>query len=147
MPFFDQRDGQPLSIDDCPMRGRMEFTVQTQTGAYDLHAAVRLIGNDILVAIWGGERPHIGAVAMAQPRASLKDPSLTSASTSVYCFLGHKEDAMANAVATQIASRLKTPTVVTAGIHWDNLDEQGIGTVQANSLLLTELIVRRLAFQ
>jgi hypothetical protein len=123
----------------------MEFIVQTETGAYDLHAAVRRIGDDILVAIWGGEKPHIGAVAMAQPRPSLKDPSATSASTSVYCFLGHKEDALANATATILASRLKTRTVVTAGMHWDNLDPEGIRVVQANSALLTDLILQRLS--
>ena len=121
----------------------MEFKVQTETGVYDLHAAVRLIGEDILVAIWGGEKPHIGAVAMAQPRPSLRDSNVTSATTSVYCFLGHKEDALANAAAAAIASRLKTRTVVTAGIHWDHLDAEGIRAVQANSVLLTELIMKR----
>jgi len=122
----------------------MEFAIQTRTGAYDLHAAVRRIGADVLVAIWGGERPHIGAVAMAQPRPSLKDSQTTSATTSVFCFLGHKEDALANAAATTIASRVKAQTVVTAGIHWDNLDAEGIRAVQANSTLLVEQIVLRL---
>jgi gallate decarboxylase subunit D len=121
----------------------MEFSVQTETGVYDLCAAVRFIGEDVLVAIWGGEKPHIGAVAMAQPRPSLRDPSVTSATTSVHCFVGHKEDALANAAATAIASRLKTRTVVTAGIHWDRLDAEGIRAVQANSVALTELIIQR----
>jgi hypothetical protein len=105
---------------------------------------VRRIGEDILVAIWGGERPHIGAVAMAEPRPSLKDPSVTSATTSVHCFLGHKEDALANAAATAIASKLKARAVVTAGIHWDHLDAAGIQAVQLNSVALTEMIVQRL---
>jgi len=35
----------------------MEFTIQTHEGSYDLSAGVRLIGDDILIAIWGGERP------------------------------------------------------------------------------------------
>jgi hypothetical protein len=123
----------------------MEFMVQTQTGAYDLQAAVRLIGGDVLVAIWGGHRPHIGAVAMAQPRPSLKDPRITSASTSVYCFLGHKEDALAAAAATTIAAALNAPTVVTAGMHWDNIDAQGIRAVQANGVRLTQMIVECVA--
>jgi gallate decarboxylase subunit D len=119
----------------------MEFTVQTQTGAYDLQAAVRFVGKDILVAIWGGDRPHIGAVAIAQPRPSLRDPKEISATTSVYCFLGHKEDALAKAAANTLAAKLNTQTVVTAGIHWDNINEEGIRIVNANSLLLTELIL------
>jgi hypothetical protein len=47
---------------------RTEFTIETDTGAYDLTASVRMIGPDLLIAIWGGEKPHIGAVAVAQPR-------------------------------------------------------------------------------
>ncbi len=49
-----------------------EFTVKTEENSYNLSASVRLIGEDVLVAIWGGEKPHIGAVAVAQPRPSLK---------------------------------------------------------------------------
>jgi hypothetical protein len=123
----------------------MEFIVHTETGAYDLCAAVRRVGEDILIAIWGGEKPHIGAVAMAQPRPSLKDPKRTSASTSVHCFVGHKEDALAGAAATAIAARMNARTVVSAGIHWDNLTEDGIRAVQANSRLLVERILDRLS--
>lgn len=123
----------------------MEFTLRTDSGAFDIEAAVRRIGGDILVAIWGGERPHIGAVAVSQPRPSLKDPTRTSASTSVYCFLGHKEDALAQAAAGRIAAALASPTVVTAGIHWDGLDEAGIRAVQQNALRLVEMIVERLS--
>ena len=117
-----------------------EFKIQTGLDAYNLKAAVRKIGNDILVAIWGGEKPHIGAVAVAQPRPSLKDSRKTSASASVFCFVGHKEDDLAKAVSEKLASALNTPVVVTAGIHWDNLDAQGIQQVLKNSRILTDLI-------
>ncbi|MGD8524504.1 MAG: hypothetical protein PVF56_25390, partial [Desulfobacterales bacterium] len=72
-----------------------EFTINTDTGAYDLTASIRWIGPDLLVAIWGGEKPHIGAVAMAQPRPSLKDPEVTSSTASVFSYVGHKEDDLA----------------------------------------------------
>ncbi len=117
-----------------------EFTITTNQDAYNLEAAVRKIGDDILVAIWGGEKPHIGAVAVAQPRPSLKDSRKVSASASVFCFVGHKEDNLAKTVSEKLASALKTPVVVTAGIHWDNLDAQGIQQVLQNSQILTNLI-------
>lgn len=123
----------------------MEFIVETRTGAFDLQAAVRLIGKDMLVAIWGGERPHIGAVAIAEPRPSLRDPNEMSATASVFCFLGHKEDALAKAAAIALAARFNTKTVVTAGIHWDKLDEEGIQAVIANSMRLTDLIIDRIS--
>jgi len=121
-----------------------EFTVKTNLEAYHLEAAVRKIGDDLLVAIWGGEKPHIGAVAVAQPRPSLKDSRQTSASASVFCFVGHKEDDLAKAVSEKLASALHTPVVVTAGIHWDNLDADGIQQVLQNSKLLTDLILEQL---
>ncbi|MDX9785595.1 MAG: hypothetical protein RBT11_02375 [Desulfobacterales bacterium] len=125
----------------------MDFIVKTETGAYDLHAAVRMIGADVLVAVWGGQQPHIGAVAVAQPRPSLKDSTRMSATASVFCFPGHKEDELAKATATTLAAKLNTRTVVTAGIHWNNLDAEGIRTVNANSRQLTALIIQRVSFE
>jgi hypothetical protein len=102
-----------------------------------------LIGQDVLVAIWGGEKPHIGAVAVAQPRPSLKDPDVTSASASVICLVGHKEDELVKATAEIMAAALKTQVVVTAGIHWDNLDPQGIQQIIQNSEVLVDMILEK----
>ena len=121
-----------------------EFTIHTNEGSYDLSASVRLIGADVLVAIWGGEKPHIGAVAVAQPRPSLKDPDVTSASASVICLVGHKEDELAKAAAEILAAALNTRVVVTAGIHWDNLDPQGIQRIIQNSEILVDMILTRI---
>ena len=122
-----------------------EFTVQTEEEAYNLSASVRLIGEDVLVAIWGGEKPHIGAVAVAQPRPSLRDPAVTSSSASVICLVGHKEDELAKAAAEILAAVLKTRVVVTAGIHWDNLAPEAIQHVVRNSEVLVEMILTHLA--
>jgi hypothetical protein len=103
-----------------------------------------LIGNDLLVAIWGGEKPHIGAVSVAQPRPSLKDPNITSATASVFCFVGHKEDELAKAASEILAAAMNTQVVVTAGIHWDNISKEGIQKVIRNSEILIDLILDRL---
>jgi hypothetical protein len=121
-----------------------EFTVQTEEDAYNLSASVRLIGADVLVAIWGGEKPHIGAVAVAQPRPSLKDPKLTSSSASVICLVGHKEDELVKATAEILAATLKTQVVVTAGIHWDNLAPEAIQQIIRHSEILVDMILTRL---
>ncbi len=124
-----------------------EFVVKTEEDSYNLSAGVRLIGEDVLVAIWGGEKPHIGAVAVAQPRPSLKDPEVTSATASVICLMGHKEDELAKASAEILAAALKTPVVVTAGIHWDNLDPEGIRRIIQNSEILVEMILEKCAVE
>ncbi len=120
-------------------------TVKTAVGAYDLEASVQKIGENLLVAIWGGELPHIGAVAIAQPRPSLKDPDRISSTASVFCLVGHKEDDLAKATAEILAATLNTTVVVTAGIHWDNLDAGGIRKVLQNSEILIDLLLQETA--
>ena len=124
----------------------IEFSIKTNEGEYDLEAHVRLIGRDILVAIWGGERPHIGAVSMAAPRPSCKCANITSSTASVYCFLGHKEGTLAKTVAEVLAASTDRNTVVTAGIHWDNIDENGIDRVMRNSEILVDIILNKITF-
>jgi len=123
----------------------MDFVVKTSEGEYELEASLRLIGQDLLVAIWGGEKPHIGAVSAAQPRPSLRDPKVTSATASVICFPAHKEDELAKAVSEILASVLNTRVVVTAGIHWDNISEEGIQKIIRNSEILVGLIMDKIA--
>jgi len=121
------------------------FMVETSTGDYDIQAEVRRIGTDLLVAIWGGEKPHIGAVAVAQPRPSLRNPNVISATASVICLPAHKEDELAKTVAETLAAALNTPVVVTAGIHWENISQAGIKRVIANSKTLMGLILEQAA--
>ena len=122
----------------------MEFNINTNEGKYDLSAGVRLIGDDILVAIWGGEKPHIGAVAAAQPRPSLKDPNVMSSSASVICYSGHREDELAKTAAETLAAALNTNVVVTAGIHWEDLSQEDIRRIKKNSEVLLNSVLRRI---
>jgi len=119
-----------------------ETEIATETGSFDLEAGIRTIGEDLLVAVWGGEKPHIGAVAIAQSRPSLKNPETLSATASVICFSGHKEDELAKAISEVLAAVLNTKVVVTAGIHWDNIGEDGIKKVIKNSEILVDLILK-----
>lgn len=125
--------------------GGCDFIIKTDEGAYDLEAHVRRIGEDFVVAIWGGVKPHIGAVSVAQPRPSLKNPDVTSASASVICILGHKEDDLAKAVSEILSSSLNAVVTVIAGIHWDNISAKGIRQVIKNSGILTDMILEKTA--
>jgi hypothetical protein len=125
----------------------LEIQVKTGTGTYDLQAGVRRIGDDLLVAVWGGEKPHIGAVAVAQSRPSLKNPEARSATASVICFPAHKEDEMARAMSQVLAAALDTKVVVTAGMHWDNIGQEGIRKVMENSEALVDLILQAVLAQ
>jgi len=104
-------------------------SVRTSAKTYVIKAEAVRLGADVLVYIWGGEKPHIGAVAAAQPRPSLADPNKTSATASVLTYVGHKEDQVAREAALALAARLNANVVVTAGIHWDGLAADGIGII------------------
>ncbi len=120
------------------------FTLRTRSRSYDLEASVRQIGEDFVVSIWGGDVPHVGAVALAQPRPSLKDPETVSATASVFCVVGHKEDGMVKTVSEILAAALNARVVVTAGIHWDNLSAEGISHVLKNGDVLVKQILKKI---
>lgn len=116
---------------------------QVSEGGYSVSAQCQLLGNDLMITVWGGD-PHIGGVAMAQPRPSLKLPGKTSASASVFCYVGHKDDEVAKMMAEKIAARLNTKVVVAAGLHWDDLTTSGIKQVITNIDKLTVQITKSL---
>ena len=119
----------------------MEFRIKTEEEAYRLEASVQEIGKDLLIAIWGGDKPHIGSVAVAQPRPSLKDRSVLSATASVFCYVGHKDDVIAKESAEKLSAALNRNVTVSVGIHWDDLEEAGIKTVLKNSRQLVNMII------
>ncbi len=118
----------------------LDAHVKTGSGSFDIEARLGWIGDDLLVSIFGGEKPHIGAVAAAHPRPSLKNPTVISATASVICYTAHKEDDLAKHAAEILSAILNTRVVVTAGIHWDHLTEAGIQQVIKNSRHLVTLI-------
>ena len=114
--------------------------VRTQAPTRPIEAEAVWLGQDLLVWIWGGERPHIGAVAAAQPRASLADPGRRSATASVLAYLGHKEDAVVKMVSESLAAAFDAKVVVAAGIHWDDLPAAEIGVIMERCRELVELL-------
>ena len=80
---------------------------------------------------------------MAIPRPSLKDEKKTSVTSSVFTFVGHKEDWVVKVLSEALASRLKTHVVVTAGIHWDAITPEGIKIVEELTRALPDRIVEK----
>jgi hypothetical protein len=118
--------------------------VSISKGKFKLHAHTQRMGQDLLVSIWGGTRPHIGAVGMAIPRPSLRDPKKWSATSSNFTFIGHKEDALVKGVSEKLATELKRNVVVVAGIHWDDLTAQEIEIIENLTQKISDQILKRL---
>lgn len=119
------------------------WNVSASNDKFEISAEVIEMGDDCLVAVWGGTRPHIGAVGMAQVRPSLRDPNKPSATSSVFTFVGHKEDLVAKMLAEELSRRLERNTVVAAGIHWDNLSEDDVSSISRLCQVILEKILER----
>lgn len=115
-------------------------TLTVGTAPYDVYAQVTLAGSDISVAIGGGPAPHIGGVAVGVPRALKPDQLNRTASASVYCVTGHRDDEVARTVALRLAARFNQTAAVSAGIHLDNASRADIDTFLALVDQLTDRI-------
>ncbi|MCJ7656770.1 MAG: hypothetical protein MUO55_03190 [Candidatus Atribacteria bacterium] len=97
-------------------------------------------GEDLTVIISGGEKPHIGAIAISIPRPSLKDSNKVSASTSVFVLVGHKEDELSKQIAENITEVKKKVTVTIVGLHIEKATAQDIEYLIQN----TQKVVNKL---
>lgn len=105
--------GSPVRVED-PASGR------------SLVAWVVAMGDDLVVAIGGGDRPHVGCIVVAQPGPSRSRPGGVTASCSILTIPPHKEEPIARAVATALCEASKRVVVATAGVHEDMLDADGV---------------------
>ncbi len=100
--------------------------VEEEPGQRYLEARVAVVGEDLVVAVGGGERPHVGCAVLAIPYPAKGDAEGWSASCSVLTIPPHKEEPIARGIATRLAAGLGRVTVVTAGVHDDDIDAEGI---------------------
>jgi len=101
-------------------------------GRYRVEAVVIPCGRDLAITVVGGTEPHIGAAVLAVPRPSLADAARSSASASVLCVTGHKDDELARKAAVSLASALGCIVTVSAGIHVDNASPEDIKILEQN---------------
>ncbi len=95
----------------------------------ELTVEVERVGEDIFILIHGGDRPHLGSVVLAIPRASLADEKISSCTSSVLNVTGHKDEFICRAVAESFCKKFRAVTVCTGGFHVDNLSAAQIQEV------------------
>jgi len=121
-----------------------KFLLEVSQGRFKIHGFVQQLGQDLLVSIWGGTRPHLGAVGMATPRPSLEDPRKWSATSSNFTFIGHKEDALVKPVSEKLATQWRGNVVVVAGMHWDGMSAREIKTIERLTRRMSDQILKKL---
>ena len=100
------------------------FKLSAGTGKCIIESIVVKCGKDLNVTIGGGEKYHIGAAAIAVPRFEYKENKKRTASTSVICVHGHREDELAYKAAKYLATSLDCIVSASIGIHIDNITKE-----------------------
>jgi len=104
---------------------------------FPLQAVIIPMGEDLLISITGGTRPHLGGV-------SLVDASPDGNFSQVLVLPGHREDEPALAVGRQVAQATGRVVSVAVGIHWDGLKKKEIQEIRRNWKRLADMIIESL---
>jgi hypothetical protein len=127
-----------------PSDERGAVRVSDPSSDRSLTAWFREVGEDLVIAVGGGERPHVGCVVLAVPGGARGRRGF-SVSSSVLNIPPHKEEPIARSVAESVCSRVGRVTVVTAGVHEDGIDRAGIETYLRLGIELGVAVADRLA--
>ncbi len=95
-------------------------------GKYKITLIATITEEGLEAQIFGGEKPHLGAIALSTPRPSLSDTEQVSCSTIVIPLPGHKDDLIAKPVAEEIAKAWGSQVLTVVGVHVDNAGEKDI---------------------
>lgn len=123
------------------------FYFRTSCGQANIVLQATPMGKDLAISIFGGQCPHIGAVALAQPRPSLRDPDCISATASVITLSGHKEDMLARNVANRVAATASCVVSVSCRIHYEAATPEQICEIEIFVQTLTVQLLQVLQRQ
>jgi gallate decarboxylase subunit D len=113
------------------MMDSYQVSVAPQT-LYGIELTAVVCSTDYCVTICGGSRYHVGATALGYARAGGDCLPGTSATVSVLCAPGHRDDEVARWAARYLATELGCNVSVTAGVHIDGATVDDIQILLAN---------------
>ncbi len=95
----------------------------------EIEFEIQPVGEDILIVIRGGDKPHIGSCVMSIPRPSLCDEKNFSCTSSVLNVVGHKDEKICRLVAESFCKKFQVAVICAGGFHVDNLTSEKISEV------------------
>ncbi len=93
------------------------------------------LGKDLCVTLSGGDREHVGAVALAQADGSLGALTVP----------GHREEELARKLAERVSRHAQATVCVACGIHLERIQPSEIADVLALADQLTDDLIRWMA--
>ncbi len=120
------------------------FESHVGEGRLRVWGSISLCQEGAVLALFGGERPHIGSVVLALPRPSLvKGSGKRSTTSSVMNVLGHKDEVMAREAAEMAALKLDSLVSVTAGVHIKDASPEELDHLVENTRVLVDNLIDR----
>jgi hypothetical protein len=113
-------------------------------GIFKVIAEVKIIGDDLMISVWGGTKPHIGSISVSVPRPGLKDGTSMSSTSSVINLIGHKDEVVARKFSEQLAAKFNRNAIATAGVHIDDITENQINIIMQNITALCLDVINKL---
>ena len=99
-------------------------------GKHRVQLEKQMIGDDVLLILQGGEKPHVGAVVTCEPG---EEPILVKLGT-------HKDHVVLAPIAKKACESYQTTVVAVGGIHVDNASKKDIDLIIKNCRRLESCI-------
>ena len=99
-------------------------------GKYKVFLEEKKIGTDLIYILGGGERSHIGGIAICEPG---KDPQ-------TFRLEGHYDDIVLEPIAKAACKKYKTKAVAIGGVHVDDASQDEIDMLVKNCKELIKCI-------
>jgi len=95
----------------------------------------------LVAQIYGGEKPHVGAMALSMPGHASNNSGKKGCSTTAVPLPGHRESEVVGPVAERLAEKFRTPVVVVAGVHIENANAREIEELVNNCRKVAEMLI------
>ena len=91
--------------------------------------STEFLGDDILITVSGGDKPHIGTAVLTVPRPSLTGDGSVSATSSVLNVTGHKDEDICRILAEKASKKYGVTAVCIGGFHIDHISAEQVKEV------------------
>lgn len=113
-------------INEETQRSLKQYVITIHEGRYEVHLMAVRCGVDWNVIITGGDRHHVGALALGVPAYIEGDRNRPTVSVSSLCVPGHKDDELARLAVCELVQHFSTAVSVSVGIHMDKASGEDI---------------------
>lgn len=119
-----------------------ELNITYGEGRYEISLRVQATADGLSGLLTGGEKPHVGGMAMSSPRTEQGGGKI-QCDTWITPRPGHRDAELAARVSRLICSATGQTTAITAGIHIGNAQKSEIALLVENSLAAARLFINK----